>query len=221
MDSNALSVLLLEPDKWRFRAIKGLLEESSGVVVVGDLDYAQYLMMEQPPEDLSVGVVLLSDLLVFEYGVSIVAHLRNMLAPAAVLVYGDHGGTRHFSSVMAAGASGFFDMSGPDEFLHEAVDVVAEGRIWAPKETLALLAQRIAEADDGASGDGEETIDIDDHQMLILRCLREGLSSKEIAARLQVAELTIKARLEFLYQYFQAKSPNELLSAVLKQGLVV
>ena len=216
-----INILLLEPDKWRFRAIKDLLEQTHAFRVAGDLDYAKYLTSEQAPDDLHVKVVLLSDLLVFEFGVSIVAQLRNALAPAPILVYGEHGGTHHFSSVMAAGASGFFDMSGPDEYLHEAVAVVAEGRIWAPQETLALLAQRIAEPDDGGPPEFETSIEVDDNQMLLLRCLREGLSSKEIAARLHVAELTVKARLEFLYQHFHATTPKELLSAVLRHGLVV
>lgn len=215
-----ISVLLLEPDKWRFRAICTSLEKA-GLRVAGEPDYSRYLMVEHAPDDVKIDVVLLSDLLVFEYGVSVVAQLRNVLAPAALLVYGEHGGTHHFASVMAAGASGFFDLSGPDEYLPEAVAAVSGGRIWAPPETLALLAQRIAEPDGDGDGDGGHDIEIGDDELLVLRCLREGLSSKEIAARLQVAELTVKARLEFLYERFSVDSPAALVSALTKQGLVV
>jgi DNA-binding NarL/FixJ family response regulator len=124
---------------------------------------------------------------------------------------------------MAAGASGFFDLSGPDEFLNEAIAAVSQDRIWAPRETLALLAQRLEESDDEAPPPVEETkpVDVDGGELLILRGLRDGLSVKQIAAKLAVAELTVKARLELLYERFSVCSPHDLVAALLKQSLVV
>jgi DNA-binding NarL/FixJ family response regulator len=57
--------------------------------------------------------------------------------------------------------------------------------------------------------------------LLVLRFLHEGLSNKEIASKLHVAEVTVKARLGRLYRRFGVNTRLQLLSAAIREGLVV
>jgi LuxR family maltose regulon positive regulatory protein len=56
--------------------------------------------------------------------------------------------------------------------------------------------------------------------LTLLQYLHEGLSNKEIASRLQVAEVTVKAKFGKLYKRFGVNMRLQLLAAAMKQGLV-
>ena len=59
-----------------------------------------------------------------------------------------------------------------------------------------------------------------DEERALLGFLNEGLANKEIAARLNLAEVTIKSRLGRLYKRFGVNTRLQLLSAALKQGVI-
>ena len=61
---------------------------------------------------------------------------------------------------------------------------------------------------------------LNDEEMALLRMLLEGLANKEMAQRLGVAEVTIKARLNKLYKSFGVSTRLQLLSAAIRQGIL-
>ncbi|GAC1430250.1 MAG: hypothetical protein NVSMB68_02540 [Thermoanaerobaculia bacterium] len=126
-------------------------------------------------------VTLVADRLVVEYGVSLVPRLIDVFPSAPVLVHGEHDTLEVSGRVIAVGASGFFDMSAPPDYLREAVTAVSEGRIWAPREAISALARRWSESGGAAPIVSEQAV-LSDDDLLILRYLREGHSSREIAA---------------------------------------
>lgn len=57
--------------------------------------------------------------------------------------------------------------------------------------------------------------------LMLLRYLHDGLANKEIAVRLHIAEVTVKARLGRLYKKFSVNTRLQLLAAAIRAGLVV
>jgi DNA-binding NarL/FixJ family response regulator len=220
-----LSVLLLERDQWRFRGMSTILEESGQIEIIGERDFSQFLTIEEPPEGMSSPrVVVVAHRLVIEYGLSVVAHLKALFVDAAVLVHGEHDSLEVSAQLMAAGASGYFVMTDPPGFLPKAVTVVGQGKLWGPREAVALMAQRIierAQRKPRSIPEKSSSVAVGDDELLILRYLLEGLSNKEIASLLVVAEVTVKARLGRLYRKFGVSTRLQLLSAAIRQGLVV
>jgi two-component system, NarL family, response regulator DevR len=212
-----IAVLLLEPDPWRFRGMTVVMEDSGDLKVIGDRDFARILTSDQQPEELQPDVCVVAHRLVVEYGIGIIPHLKDIFRGVAVLVHGDHESVHTSAEILAVGASGFFTLDSPPGYLPRAVSVVSQGRMWGPREAVALMAQRVIEREDQSPQKGGYSAD----DLMLLRYLHDGLSNKEIALRLHIAEVTVKARLGRLYRKFGVNTRLQLLSAAIRAGLVV
>ena len=219
---NKLRVVLLEPDQWRFRAMASILEESGHIAVVGERDFSNILTVEEAPERLCWEVAVVAHRLITEYGLSVVAHLKAMMPDSFVLVHGDHDSLEAAAQLMAAGASGFFDMSDPAGYLANAAMLVSQAKLWGPREAVALMAQRVIERGQrqpppqpATNGD-----DLSADDKTILQLLNEGLSNKEIGSRLGIAEVTVKTRFGRLYRRFGVTTRLQLLTAAMRKGLL-
>lgn len=201
-----------------------MLEESGQIEIIGERDFSRVLTMEEAPDGMAPRVSVVAHRLVIEYGLSVVAHLKAVFSNCSVLVHGDHESLHASAELMAVGAAGYFDTTDPPGYLPKAVLLVSQGKMWGPREAVALMAQRTIERAqrqphpilDAAAAGG-----VDQEELLILRYLHDGLANKEIATRLGLAEVTVKARLGRLYKKFGVSTRLQLLSAALKQGLVI
>jgi DNA-binding NarL/FixJ family response regulator len=198
-----------------------VLHESGQFNVIGEREFTRILTLERASrrDDMNPRASVVADRLIVEYGLSVVPHLIDVFPGSPVLVHGDHETTETCGQIIAAGASGYFDLSAPSEYLVEAVTTVSQGMMWAPRQAVALLAQRMERGDNLVTPIEPPVFSDDD--LLILRYLHEGLSNREIGARLELAEWTVTARLDSLYRSFGVTTPLQLLSAATKTGLVV
>jgi DNA-binding NarL/FixJ family response regulator len=199
-----------------------VLGESGHIAVIGERDFSNILTVEEPPEELYWEVAVVAHRLVTEYGLSVVAHLKTMMPESFVLVHGDYDSLETAAQLMAAGASGFFDMSDPAGYLSNAVMLVSQSKLWGPREAVALMAQRVIERGQrqpvpqpATNGDGLSAED-----KTILQLLNEGLSNKEIGSRLGIAEVTVKSRFGRLYRRFGVTTRLQLLTAAMRKGLL-
>jgi DNA-binding NarL/FixJ family response regulator len=214
-----IRVLLLEPDSWRFRGISGVLNDSGTIQVVGEPDCGKILSLTAPLESARSDVILLAHRLVLEYGVALVPMLRDLFKPCAVLVCGDLDSLEVAAQLLAVGARGYHVLSGPPGFLIKAVSVCSKGKLWGPREAVALMAERMVDAmEEEVVAEPSRTLGDDERQLLGL--LNEGLGNKEIALRLGVAEATVKSRLSRLYKRFGVRTRLHLLSTALREGLI-
>ena len=212
-----IAVLLLEPDPWRFRGMAVVLEDSGDVKVIGDRDFAHILTSDQPPEAMHPDVCVLAHRLVVEFGIGVIPHIKDIFDGVPVLVHGDHESIQTSAELLAVGGSGFYALDAPPGYLPRAVSIVAQGRMWGPREAVALMAQRVIEREEQTGSRSEMSPD----DLMLLRYLHDGLANKEIAARLHVAEVTVKARLGRLYRKFGVNTRLQLLAAAIRAGLVV
>ncbi|WP_448318185.1 response regulator [Streptomyces sp. CO7] len=123
---------------------------------------------------------------------------------------------------LRAGAAGFLLKSAEAAELLEAVRTVARGEgLIAPAVTRRLIAAFAAGAQDRpprATGPGAEAVkSLTPREREVLRCLGEGLSNAEIAARLEMAEATVKSHVSRLLAKLELRS--RLQAAVLAQEL--
>jgi len=215
-----MPVLLLEPDAWRFRGMTTVLEESGQISVIGENDFARILTLETRPDGYDPRVCLLAHRLIIEYGLAVIAHLNDLFAGMGILVHGEHDSLEVAAEVLAAGAKGFFDLSAPIGYLPTAVKVVSQGKMWGPREAVAMMAQRVAERSSTEERSGVGRI-LSEDDLLLLRYLHDGLSNKEMASHLHVAEVTIKTRMGRLYRKFGVNTRVQLLAAAIRERYVL
>jgi two-component system nitrate/nitrite response regulator NarL len=102
---------------------------------------------------------------------------------------------------LALGASGIVLKSSDPSLLIECIDQVAKGRVWIDQP----LRDRIAV---GKASDRT----LSERECEVIRLVQEGLKNRDIAARLQITEGTVKVYLHRIFDKIGVNSRTELAS---------
>ena len=123
--------------------------------------------------------------------------------------------------VMEYGAMGFISKMTSGKEMVNALRIVLSGDIYFPPQ---LLAQ--PEAAPSQTGTAEKNnLHTNQHgltkrQMEALQCLAEGLTNKEIALKMKLAEGTIKVHVAAAYHVLQVSSRLDAVRRAQKMGLI-
>lgn len=196
-----MRVLVVGPDRWRELGICRALESETGLhpVAASDLGDRTFSRIDAPT------VVLLAEEAARTDPRRSLTRLRSKFPEAKVLVIGDSADPADAADLICDGASGYFSLSLGEDRLLKAIRVVAQGGIWTSERGVAALVQRVR---------GVSTVpqNLSESEMALLRMLHEGLSNKEMAQQLGVAEVTVKTRLGALYRRYGVKTRVQLLA---------
>ena len=101
------------------------------------------------------------------------------------------GGEETILQAIVAGAKGYVDeAASPAEFV-QAVRVVIQGSVWAPRHVFSMFIERVSSAPAPAFPAGRATFT--DREKEVLELLIAGRSNKEIGSPLSIGERTVKA----------------------------
>lgn len=118
-------------------------------------------------------------------------------------------------SALEAGASGVFLKHSPPAQLIDAIRNVVKGEMWLdPKAVRSLVA--------GASGKSEEqraSQPLSARERAVLKGVFEGLTNKEIAARLEISESSVKAAMQQLFDKTGVRTRSQLVRIALERGV--
>lgn len=214
-----MRVLLLEPDYWRYLGILQILKSDSSLTLLGEIDHKKLLAMRSAPPELHPDIVIVSHSLTLDYQVSILQHLCHLFPEAQLLVAGYDQTLDAIANVLRAGAKGYFHLSSEPRTLLKALEVVEQGRIWAPREAVVLMVSRSSEESvEKANASASDLITL--YEVSLLKLLQQGLNNKDIARALGVAEVTIKTHLTKLYRKFGVHTRLELLAYAINHHLI-
>lgn len=113
--------------------------------------------------------------------------------------------------VLEAGAAGFVTKSSlSDELLH-AVRQVMQGNVYLPQELTSEFGtlQNLP---------GLQKSPLTQRQELVLRCLLDGLSNKDIADLLHVSEETVKTHVAAILRHFDVQNRTQAVVAAARVG---
>jgi len=123
-------------------------------------------------------------------------------------------------SALRAGASGFLLKDSTPEELVRAVRVVADGEsLLAPRVTRALIADFVARPEQAAGADVSMSV-LTVRELDVLRAVARGLSNREIAAELVMAEQTVKSHVSRILGKLALRDRAQLVVAAYETGLV-
>ncbi|WP_290993041.1 response regulator transcription factor [Hyphomicrobium sp.] len=118
---------------------------------------------------------------------------------------------------VAMGLNGYVPKSLADDEIVGALKDILDGRVFVPRfmtsGNAAAHPARAATETPSAKGDpggGATNKAISPRQRDVLDCVRRGLSNKEIARELDIAEGTVKIHLAALFSHFGARNRTEL-----------
>jgi DNA-binding NarL/FixJ family response regulator len=118
---------------------------------------------------------------------------------------------------VAMGLNGYVPKSLADDEIVGALRDILDGRVFVPRFMTSGNADQTAKGGNsedssgkGGPGVGATSKSISPRQRDVLDCVRRGLSNKEIARELDIAEGTVKIHLAALFSHFGARNRTEL-----------
>ena len=200
-----MRVLVLETAPWPESTIVRALESASGINVVRERDVRG--------GGSPVAVILLSARTVLNNARRSVPGLQTEYPNARILVVGSDDHPDTIADFISAGADGYFDMARGDARLVEAVHVVSRGSFWLPDHAVALVMKRLRTVP--LSSDALTSSD-----QALVRMLYEGLTNRQMASRINLAEITVRTRLLRLYRKFHVRTRAQLLIELRRRGFI-
>jgi DNA-binding NarL/FixJ family response regulator len=159
----------------------------------------------------SIDIVLLDYDLGPELGTSLLHTLRELHPAIKILIVTGGMGASAILNAADAGVSGLILKHSDPHQLIEAIRTVATGGTWWDASALP------------SSNDTHPTIPADnvraltDRQRQVLRSILDGLSNKEIAARLQASESAIKASIQELFLKAGVRTRSQLVRVAIER----
>jgi DNA-binding NarL/FixJ family response regulator len=121
----------------------------------------------------------------------VMASLKATRPDLRILVTGAGMDEETILKAIACGAKGYVDeAASPAEFV-QAIRVVHQGSVWAPRRVLSMFIERVSSAPGRIFPAGRVTFT--DREKEVLEMLVAGRSNKEIGAALGIEERTVKA----------------------------
>lgn len=178
-----IRVAVIETDPLRFVGLRTCLGSEA------DFELSSFSLSEAGTQQNS-DVVLLgnhSGSNLFE----VVATLKAARPDLRIIVMGAGMDEEHILKAIASGAKGYIDEAAdPTEFA-QALQVVNNGSVWAPRRVLSLFIERVSNSPGRIFPAGR--VRFTHREKEVLEMLVAGRSNKEIGAPLGITERTVKA----------------------------
>jgi two-component system, NarL family, nitrate/nitrite response regulator NarL len=206
--------ILLIDDHTLFReSLRRLLEAESAFEIAGDVSSTSGVINQLP--GMQVDLILLD----FDLGektalefLSIV-HSQNLKVHILLVTAGLN--QPDIVRVFELGVSGIFLKHSPPEDLVSAIHRVMRGEVWMDPRVMGSMVSGIT----NASMQKDSTKTLNDRQRDVLQGVFEGLSNKEIAARLDISEPYVKAILQQLFNKTGVRSRSQLVRVALENPI--
>ncbi len=116
-------------------------------------------------------------------------------------------------SALNTGVAGvFFKHSGPGQLI-DAIHRVAKGEMWLDTGIVRSLIAGSSEKSESAQSGRS----LSERQRQVLRSILDGLTNKEIAAKLQVSETSIKATIQELFNKAGVRTRSQLVRIAIEK----
>ena len=178
-----IRVAVVESDPLRFIGFRSLFDTEP------DLDLASYTLAELGARK-DVDLVLLGS----RNGQNLFDMMAGMKAARPdlrIIVTGSGADDETILKAIAAGAKGYVDEAAAAEDFIQAIRMVNQGSVWAPRRVLSIFIERVTSSPGRIFPAGR--VVFTDREKEVLELLVAGRSNKEIGAALTIEERTVKA----------------------------
>ena len=201
--------------------------ENAGLEVVGEAADGREAV--QLAEKLAPDIVVMDIVMPELNGVDATRAIHTRCPEVKVIGLSMTAEPRYVETLLAAGAAGYLLKSSAADELLEAVQAVASGQPYISPRVTAMLTPAAAEvAQNVASAGAASTAPppssrlrraLSAREREVLQLLAEGYSSKEIAARLQVATTTVESHRRQITDKLKLRTIAELTKYAIREGL--
>jgi DNA-binding NarL/FixJ family response regulator len=141
-------------------------------------------------------------------GAESTASIQREFPEARVLMLSTHSGEEEIYRALQAGAHGYILKSAVREELLRAIREVHAGRRYLDSVVAPLLAERMSHRS------------LTSRELEVLQMVAKGMGNKEIAAVLNIAEVTVKLHVSHVLEKLDARDRTEAATVALQRGII-
>lgn len=203
-----IRILLADDHPFLRAGIRAELAEEDDILIVGEAGTGDEVM--------ALCAELMVDVLVLDLSMpgppprETVAFLKQHCPEMKILVLTAYQEEAYIRGMLALGVKGYLLKDEATEALVDAIRAVQRGERWFSQPVLEKMA----------SGFRSETneMPLTTRELEILKLLRQGLTNKEIAYHLRIAERTVRYHVENLLDKLQARNRPEAVANAIQKG---
>lgn len=209
-----IRLLIVDDHEMVREGLKAMLVSEPDFSIVGDTANAEQAL--ELIGRLRPDIVLLDVRLPGASGIDVCRAVTEQYPQVAVIFLTTYTDENLVAQCIQAGARGFIVKDIERFDLKRAIRAVARGEATIdPKAAVAVLAQ-LRRAPQAASEPSPESLS--PQQLVILRLVAQGLSSREIAAQLYLSENTVKGYVQEILHRLGVKNRTEAVMVAVKHG---
>jgi len=209
--NNSVRILLIDDHALFRESLMRLLESESDFKAVSHcatIAEARQILSSTP-----IDVILLDYDLGEEFGTDLLQELRIRQDTVRVLMVTAGMRDSVTLNALSKGVAGvIFKHSGPSQLI-DAIKRVAKGETWLDK---GIMRSMIAGSSERLELE-QSARSLSERQHQVLRSILDGLANKEIAAKLQVSETSIKATIQELFNKAGVRTRSQLVRIAIEK----
>jgi len=215
--SESLTVVIADDHAIFRQALRlTLMHRSRGVTVVGEAENGEQVIEQvakQQPD------ILILDLALPKRSTKEVLNAVRASSPTTrVVILTGFADTESVEMTARGGAKAFVLKSGPLESLVDAIAAVSRGEVWAdPNLTVTCHQEFLRIAGGGDRGLERSLRALSPREIEVLELIAEGLSNRDVAARLSISDKTVISHLNRVFEKLGVE--NRLQAAILYNNL--
>lgn len=202
----AISVMVVEDQDIIREGICLLLETQPDIRVVGEAGSGEQAI--ELHARLNPDITLMDLRLPGISGAETIGRIRAVKPGARFIVLTTYEGDEDIHSALRAGARGYLLKGMSREELLSTVRAVHSGQRRIPESVAARLSEHFSQ-DELSSRETE-----------VLRLIVQGLSNKEIAAKLSISEFTVKFHVKGILAKLGVRDRSQAITAAIQRGII-
>ena len=208
--------VLLADDKEIFReGLARLLEEQEYIEVVSQCANGKQAIKDV--KETKTDVVLIDSNILDCGSNEATREIKKSSPQVRVAVLTDSENERELFSAIESGATGYLQKDTKVEDLVKSIDLIGKGEVVVSPPLAEKLVGKFASM---RQREAEEPTGLTDREVEIVKLLAKGLTNKEMAETLFVAENTVKVHIKNILEKLQLRNRQQLAAYAVQQGLV-
>jgi DNA-binding NarL/FixJ family response regulator len=198
-------------ETWSF--LLGKNENFDVVAECGDGEKAIELARDKRPD-----VILLDINMAPMSGFDVLKMVRKFSPGSKIIGVSMHSQPAYAKKMLRLGAKGYVTKNSPRQEMLEAIAEVSNNHIYICQEVKDILSEQLLNGGDHLDPDINN---LSDREMQIVKALKEGLSSKEIACELNISLKTVEVHRHNILKKLKLKNTVSLINFINSQAFDV
>jgi DNA-binding NarL/FixJ family response regulator len=194
-------------ETWSF--LLGKNENFEVVAECGEGERAIELARDKRPD-----IVLLDINMAPMSGFDVLKMIRKYSPGSKIIGVSMHSQPAYAKKMLRLGAKGYVTKNSPRQEMLEAISEVSNNQVYICQEVKNILSEQMLNGDQA----NPDINNLSDREMQIVRALKEGLSSKEIASELNISLKTVEVHRHNILKKLKLKNTVSLINFINSQA---